>query len=252
MTRRSGGWPGLAVFIIPTPKGAPSKLCLDGDVSQFGHKYALQLQFLHFHPYSFPMPWSLHRFQQNRDVHLLTFSCYKREPLLRTPAACRAFENTLERVRLWYGITINGYVVMPEHVHLLLHEPERAKLSVAIQMLKQIVGRKLSPTVGTPFWQRRYHDRNIHGMKQFNAALRYIHRNPVKRKLCARPEDWPWSSFLHHATGVEGVIEIESMWTARKRERLGVVPTARVEPPHPPRQTARGRIGHKQFSSVGI
>jgi hypothetical protein len=34
-----------------------------------------------------------------------------------------------------------------------------------------------------------------------------------------RPEDWPWSSFLHHATGREGRIEIESEWTARKRER---------------------------------
>ena len=179
------------------------------------------------------MPWSLHRFQENRDVHFITFSCYRRRPLLTSVTACRTFEHTLERVRRWYGITINGYVVMPEHVHLLLHEPERTPLSVALQMLKQIVGRKLSPADGTPFWQRRYHDRNIHFSKEFNAALCYLHRNPVKRGLCARPEDWPWSSFRHHATGVEGVVEIESMWTARKRERLGVVPTARFEPPHP-------------------
>ena len=48
--------------------------------------------------------------------------------------------------------------------------------------------------------------------------LRYMHRNPVKRGLVARPEDWPWSSFRHYATGVEGTVEIESMWTARKRE----------------------------------
>lgn len=118
------------------------------------------------------MPWSLHRFQHNRDVHFVTFSCYKREPLLCTAAACRTFEKTLERVRVWYGLTINGYAIMPEHVHLLLHEPERSKLSVAIQMLKQIVGRKLSPRGGTPFWQRRYYDCNLHSTKQFDAALR--------------------------------------------------------------------------------
>ena len=129
-------------------------------------------------------------------------------------------------MRKWYGITINAYVVMPEHVHLLVHEPERSTLPVAIQMLKQIVGRKLSPNDGTPFWQRRYHDRNIYSPKAFTAALQYIHRNPVIRGLCAQPQDWRWSSCLHYLTGVDGVVEIESQWTARKRERLGVVPMA--------------------------
>ena len=52
------------------------------------------------------------------------------------PHARDAFEQTLEVTRKWYGIYIAGYVVMPEHVHLLLTEPERAKLSVALQMLK--------------------------------------------------------------------------------------------------------------------
>jgi len=48
--------------------------------------------------------------------------------------------------------------------------------------------------------------------------LRYMHRNPVKRGLVSRPEDWAWSSFRHYATGIEGTVEIESEWTARKRE----------------------------------
>jgi putative transposase len=173
------------------------------------------------------MPWSLHRYQNTRDVHFLTFSCYKREQRFCAVASFNTFERTLERVRQWYGIAINAYVVMPEHVHLLVHEPERSTLSVAVQMLKQIVGRKLPPDEGTPFWQRRYHDRNIYSAKAFTAALQYIHRNPVTRGLCARPQDWHWSSCLHYLTGVEGTVEIESQWTARKRERLGVVPVAK-------------------------
>ena len=49
--------------------------------------------------------------------------------------------------------------------------------------------------------------------------LKYMHRNPVVRGLVARPEDWPWSSFRHYAMGEIGTVEIESEWTARRRER---------------------------------
>src|SRR5258708_28585521 len=63
---------------------------------------------------------------------------------------------------------------------------------------------------------------------QFVEKLRYIHRNPVKQGLSERPEDWRWSSFRHYATGAEGRVEIESEWTARKRERAAgtLSPTA--------------------------
>lgn len=49
--------------------------------------------------------------------------------------------------------------------------------------------------------------------------LKYMHRNPVVRGLVPRPEDWPWSSFRHYAMGEIGPVEIESEWTALRRER---------------------------------
>jgi len=61
--------------------------------------------------------------------------------------------------------------------------------------------------------------------------LRYIHRNPVTRGLVARPEDWEWSSFRHYLTGAAGAVEIESPWTARRRERLGIFPMLKVRAP---------------------
>ena len=127
------------------------------------------------------MPWSLHRYQQTGDIHFITFSCYRRRPLLQSPASRNYFEATLERVRRWYGLCILGYVVMPEHVHLLVTEPERGKLAVTIQMLKQVVGKKLSPPDKSSFWQRRYYDRNIRVADELYNALNYIHYNPVKR-----------------------------------------------------------------------
>jgi len=94
------------------------------------------------------MPWGLKRFQEARCLHFVTFSCYRRAPLLDTARARDIFEHTFEQTRQWYGFYVSGYVVMPEHVHLLMSEPERAKLSVALQMLKQNVARRLRSPEG--------------------------------------------------------------------------------------------------------
>jgi len=170
------------------------------------------------------MPWGLKRFQEMRCFHFLTFSCYQRAPLLGTPRARDVFEQTLERVRQWYGFYVTGYVVMPEHVHLLISEPERAKLSLALQMLKQNVARQLREPEGGSFWQPRYYDFCVWSEAKRIEKLKYIHRNPVRRGLVSTPEEWLWSSFRHYASGLEGVMEIESQWTARKRKQLGAVP----------------------------
>ncbi len=171
------------------------------------------------------MPAGLERFQHTRDLHYITFTCYHRAAHLATPAARDLFVATLERVRRWYGFYINAYVVMPEHVHLLISEPERAPLSVAIQMLKQVVAKKMHTSVsGDRFWQRRYYDFNVWSDEKFAEKVNYIHANPVRRGLVEQPEDWNWSSFRHIATGAESVVEVESQWTARKREQMGKNP----------------------------
>src|SRR5271165_2186811 len=92
------------------------------------------------------------RYQNQGCLHFITFSCYRRMPLLDSLAAKETFEAELKRVRAWYGCSITGYVVMPEHVHLPLSEPERSKLSVMIQMLKQITSQKLRAKHLPRFW----------------------------------------------------------------------------------------------------
>ena len=82
------------------------------------------------------------------------------------------------------------------------------------------------------FWQKRYYDFNIRNHAQFVEKLRYVHRNPVNAGLCEHPEDWEWSSFRHYASGCEGRVEIESEWTARKRERAEGTLCPAVELPH--------------------
>jgi len=175
------------------------------------------------------VPSRLKRYQQARHLHYVTFTCYHREPLLTRAESRDVFVHTFERTRQWYGFFVVGFVVMPEHVHLLVSEPQRARLSLALQMLKQTVSRKLRSTVAptTPFWQARYYDFNVWSEGKRVEKLRYMHRNPVKRGLVESPEDWGWSSFRHYLTGEDVGVEIESCWTARRRERLGIYPTIR-------------------------
>jgi len=163
------------------------------------------------------MPWGLKRFHGAHCLHFITFSCYRRQPELGKPRSRDIFEGDLERVRRWYGTYVYGYVVMPEHVHLPVSEPERAPLSVAIQMLKQVVSRKLRRPGQRRFWQVRYYAMPIWTERKRVEKLRYIHRNPVKRGLCAEPSDWPWSSYRHYATVEIAGVEIESEWTAIRR-----------------------------------
>ena len=113
------------------------------------------------------MPSGLRRYQHARQIHYVTFTCYHRLQRLGTATQRSIFEQALERVRRWYGFYINGYVVMPEHVHLLVSEPERGELSTAIQIVKQIVSRRLGSGAGEPFWQRRYYDFNVWSTAKF-------------------------------------------------------------------------------------
>ena len=181
------------------------------------------------------MPQGLRRFQQSGHSHFVTFSCYRRQPNFVSPAVYDLFPRCLEDMRRRFGMRIYGYVVMPEHVHLLLSEPDQGTLADAIHYLKLSFAKRLrSLRTGAPgsplrwanlgseklgsFWQKRYYDRNVRDAPEFSVKLRYLHRNPVKRGLVKEPGDWKWSSFRHYAFREVGVVEIESEWTARDRE----------------------------------
>jgi putative transposase len=107
-----------------------------------------------------------------------------------------------------------GYVVMPEHVHLLVTEPQHAVLATALQAIKISVARQSRER---PFWQRRYYDFNVGSEWKRVEKLRYIHRNPVARGLTVEPEDWEWSSYRHYLTGEIGRVTIESWWARQGR-----------------------------------
>jgi putative transposase len=156
-------------------------------------------------------------------LHFITFSCYRRLPLLRSVRAKNTFVKILNEVRERYGFSLVGYVVMPEHVHLLISEPRGGTPSTVAQVLKQRVSRRLrrrrrpsASQLSLPFqggddslprfWQRRFYDFNVWSLKKRVEKLHYMHMNPIKRGLVAHPKDWPWSSFSFYSKLKQGLI----------------------------------------------
>src|SRR6185437_8348530 len=152
------------------------------------------------------MPLGLTRHQQEGHLHFITFSCYRRLPFLNDDHSRINFEHTFETLRERHRFHVHGYVPMPEHVHLLLSEPENQPLKTTLNVLKAETS-KLLKGDRKQFWQIRYYDFNVFTGEKRIEKLRYMHRNPVARGLVSKPEDWPWRSYLHYLTNHRGRIK---------------------------------------------
>jgi putative transposase len=155
------------------------------------------------------MSSGLVRYQKNGDLHLITFSCVRHRPILGTPVARDIFLQILEETRTRYKFHVLGYVVMPEHVHLLVSEPEMGLLSTVIQVVKQ----RFSRTRDEEYvWEPRYHDFNVKTEEKRMEKLHYIHQNPVRRGLVSSPDGWHWSSFRSYTFSEAALVEISRPW----------------------------------------
>ena len=145
------------------------------------------------------------------SIHFITFSCYRRQPHLGTAARRDLFLCVLEHARRRYGFALLGYVVMPEHVHLLMTMPLVGDPSVVMKVVKERFTRLLRKREGflRRRWQKRFYDFNVCTDRKRVEKLRYMHRNPVKRGLVQSPEEWEWSSFRTYWNGEKGLVEVD-------------------------------------------
>lgn len=152
------------------------------------------------------MPTGLKRYYGKGDLHFVTFSCCKRLPLLKTKTAMTLFVAELVRARAEYHFRLVGYVLMPNHVHLLMSEPPKGSVSTVLQMLKQRVARGMKRDGRSPsledgeeprsFWQPRFYDFNVYNRGKVVEKLHYMHANPVKNGLVKHPRDRAWSRLV--------------------------------------------------------
>ncbi len=149
------------------------------------------------------------------DPHALTFSCFHRLPLFSSERTCRWMLDALELGRERELFDLWAYVVMPEHVHLVILPHRDVRISSILTTLKQSVSRhalswleqhapnffrKLEDRqpngkVFYRFWQRGGgYDRNLRSIDDVHEKIDYVHNNPVRRGLVAKAASWPWSS----------------------------------------------------------
>ncbi|MGH9682619.1 MAG: REP-associated tyrosine transposase [Candidatus Acidiferrales bacterium] len=174
------------------------------------------------------MPKGLQRIYGQGHVHFITCSCYRRLPLLGSARVRNIFVKILGEVRGRYGFALVGYVVMPEHIHLLVSEPRIGTPSLVMQVLKQRISRELRRRKHRhgavaqlrmrfdgaedrlpQFWQPRFYDFNVWSRKKKIEKLQYMDFNPVKRGLVGHPKDWVWSSFAFYARSGSSLISMD-------------------------------------------
>ena len=157
--------------------------------------------------------------------------------MLGTPHRRDLFLTVLEQVRKRYEFVVVGYVVMPEHVHLLISEPQKKNSSTVMQALKLGFARRVlaearrrrNPSQASLFdsapqhiWQKRFYDFNVWTQRKHAEKLRYLHRNPVKRGLVVSPELWLWSSFRAYSLGEAGPVKVNAWEILKMKVRTPV------------------------------
>ncbi|MHC4975389.1 MAG: REP-associated tyrosine transposase [Planctomycetota bacterium] len=170
----------------------------------------------------------LKRYEEPNHARFLTFSCYRRVRLFDDDAAKDTFAEQLDLTRARTHFRLIAWVVMPEHVHLLivpdlpespaskvLWHLKRGVAQSAIQHWNNrsdLVLKRITPLDGKPrFWQRGGgYDRNIYSNDELIEKIGYIHNNPVRRGLVEMPTEWKWSSARWYV-GMESVLEIDSV-----------------------------------------
>lgn len=164
-------------------------------------------------------------------VHAITFSCFRRQAFLNRDRSRTWLIEALDRARTKHQFRLWAYVIMPEHAHIILRPtPADYQISTILSSIKQSVARRAlvyvqrhasgfltrmedrqpNGQVHHRFWQRGGgYDRNILDPRTAQTQIAYIHHNPVRRDLVAKPEDWYWSSAAAHADLHVGPLSID-------------------------------------------
>ena len=172
------------------------------------------------------------RYNDPGDAHSLTFSCFQRRPFLSKDRTCLWLIESLDSARRRHRFDLWAYVLMPEHVHLLIFpRTDDYSISKILSAIKLPVTRRASAYMrrhqpqalgmmrdaqpngraAYRFWQRGGgYDRNLVKPKLVHATMEYIHANPVRRKLVASPEDWLWSSAGYYAGTSEAPLALDA------------------------------------------
>ena len=164
------------------------------------------------------------------DSHFLTFSTFKRLPLLTKERSCQWVVDGISLSRERNPFDLWAWVIMPEHIHLVLYPHGGTKIASILRTLKQSVSKRAInwleenaaeylPVIEDTqpngkrayrFWQRGGgYDRNLRSVRDIHEKISYVHQNPVTRGLVLRPEGHLWSSANAWKSGVDEPLSLD-------------------------------------------
>jgi putative transposase len=184
------------------------------------------------------MPTHLRRCDEPGDSHFWTISCQRRLTFFHDDAMKRIVGDGLHVLQQRFGVCLIGYVIMPEHVHVLVYPHARGNdapipVSKLLHAFKKHVGFRgkqrlrevwraqgelwseplniwaMSDRKEQRVWNVRGYDCNVRTRDKLLENLDYCHKNSLTRALVERPQDWPWSSYRYHEFGDDSVLKMD-------------------------------------------
>ena len=142
----------------------------------------------------------IHRLLTTDRIFFVTVNLH-REVRSFDPREYGLMIDVLEGSRSRLGFLLCGHVLMPDHWHALIGVADPLTISQVIHGVKKLSARRLHERRGTagPVWQHQFWDRFVRHAEEFNQRPDYMHQNPVRRGLVAKPDEWPWSSYNNFA-----------------------------------------------------
>ena len=176
---------------------------------------------------------NLFKSREPNTFHYVTSVCFNRVPVFRSDTACELFIQAFSQTREHCRFKLVGYVIMPDHVHLILN-PLNCNISVVMRRLKSTSARSIldwlrqGGSAGTlsnlalrraqakshthALWQKDFSSIDLFTPRFIQQKLNYIHLNPVRGRLCAHPAEWKWSSYRAYLPHAPGTVPIEVDW----------------------------------------
>jgi putative transposase len=135
--------------------------------------------------------------------YFVTTNTDKRQQIFRDPGVAQFFLNTLRYYKPLLGFKIFSYVVMPDHIHLLIEPNDRYDLSEVMKAIKGSFGRKYLMMRGErgKVWQRQFFEYSVEDEVDLKRKIRYIFENPVRRGIVENEVDYEFSSARAYLKG---------------------------------------------------
>ena len=172
----------------------------------------------------------LKHYDHDGRARFITFCTHKKIPLLTNNVIRHIVIDSIAAQRIEYGFLLIGYVIMPDHVHLVFIPGIDTGIGSIVGKIKRISSKRILKILKTEkansiiekltifrdgkdrpvFWQRRCYDHNCRSEKSMWEKVNYCHNNPVKRGLVKNPGDWEWSSYRWYHGYPDALLEMDS------------------------------------------